>query len=377
MVDKNEYPDGNDVNKVELLAYWNIDENGVDTVATYEVSRDGGNEFQEVSMERIGNSDTFRCVHTFTPETLVNNNFGAGTPNLINETTYAAGLPYVSFTLTESNLITVGLEFERLTGSSPEGGIRIVVVKDDGGSPSTNIEDVVYTSPYQRISELPLDTPQLLEFAANYSGSSGTYWVTWELSAAAEANLSPATTFQFNSTGVFTERPTDLRVRITSGTAGALLKGYGVLYAEDQESQIIYGANPDKRQVFTFDGTVDNTNEFTLSWTPDPTGLYCYEIGTGQVYRRGAFTTSGNVITFEPSTFFKSGTVTLEFIERESSLISADASIQALLAANHLGSIDTNIDLSVAGRGFFLRRPDGTLREITINDNDVIEIFSV
>jgi hypothetical protein len=48
-----------------------------------------------------------------------------------------------------------------------------------------------------------------------------------------------------------------------------------------------------------------------------------------------------------------------------------------LLAANHLGSIDPTVDKSANGRGIFLRRPDGTLREICIDDNDNIVIYSV
>lgn len=48
-----------------------------------------------------------------------------------------------------------------------------------------------------------------------------------------------------------------------------------------------------------------------------------------------------------------------------------------LLAANYLGSIDSSLDKSSAGRGIFLRRPDGTLREITIDDNDQIAVYSV
>ena len=48
-----------------------------------------------------------------------------------------------------------------------------------------------------------------------------------------------------------------------------------------------------------------------------------------------------------------------------------------LLATNHLGSTDPNIDRSQNGRGIFLRRPDGTLREITIDDTDNIVVYSV
>ena len=49
----------------------------------------------------------------------------------------------------------------------------------------------------------------------------------------------------------------------------------------------------------------------------------------------------------------------------------------ALLAGNHLGSPNAAIDMSVAGRGIFLRRPDGTLRELTIDDDDNVAIYSV
>ena len=47
------------------------------------------------------------------------------------------------------------------------------------------------------------------------------------------------------------------------------------------------------------------------------------------------------------------------------------------MAENHLGSQDGSQDLSIAGRGIILRRPDGTLRELTIDDLDNIAIKSV
>jgi hypothetical protein len=47
------------------------------------------------------------------------------------------------------------------------------------------------------------------------------------------------------------------------------------------------------------------------------------------------------------------------------------------MATNHLGSTDATVDKSVNGRGFYLRRPDGTLREICIDDSDNITVYSV
>lgn len=48
-----------------------------------------------------------------------------------------------------------------------------------------------------------------------------------------------------------------------------------------------------------------------------------------------------------------------------------------LVNGNFLGSTDSALDKSLAGRGIFLRRPDGTLREITIDNNDQIAVYSV
>lgn len=48
-----------------------------------------------------------------------------------------------------------------------------------------------------------------------------------------------------------------------------------------------------------------------------------------------------------------------------------------LLAGNYLGSTDASLDKSSAGRGIFLRRPDGTLREIAIDNDDQIAVYSI
>jgi hypothetical protein len=55
-----------ELTKVELIHYWNLE--AVDEVATYEVSRDGGNEWQTITMNRVGQSDTYLGSHIFTEE---------------------------------------------------------------------------------------------------------------------------------------------------------------------------------------------------------------------------------------------------------------------------------------------------------------------
>jgi hypothetical protein len=171
-------------------------------------------------------------------------------------------------------------------------------------------------------------------------------------------------------------RPLDLRVKITSSTGGVQLKGYGALYS--RQTQVVTGIR--NREVVTFDGTVDNLNEFTLSnFLPDPDILRVYHVETGQVYVRGinSFYLNGHKVVFPVDTFDGLGTVTLVFDQSEGSSFDNSDDNRALLAANFLGSTDAAIDRSQPGRGIFLRRPDGTLREITIDNLDQIVIYSV
>jgi hypothetical protein len=48
-----------------------------------------------------------------------------------------------------------------------------------------------------------------------------------------------------------------------------------------------------------------------------------------------------------------------------------------LLATNHLGSTDGSIDRSLAGRGIYLRSPNGTLFELVVEDDGSISTYTV
>ena len=96
------------------------------------------------------------------------------------------------------------------------------------------------------------------------------------------------------------------------------------------------------------------------------------------MYKYPAFNIDGHNITFASGTFLTPNeTIVLIFDQSEGSgFDNADANAN-LLATNHLGSTDGAVDKSVVGRGIFLRRPDGTLREICIDDFDNIVVYSV
>jgi hypothetical protein len=171
-------------------------------------------------------------------------------------------------------------------------------------------------------------------------------------------------------------RSLDLRVRITSSIVDVALKGYGIFYG--REAAIISGLK--NREVQSFDGTADNFNEFTLTnFLPDPELLKVYHVETGQVYIYGlnGFYLDGFKVIFPVDTFNGLGTVTLVFDQLVGNSFDNSDTNAALLAANFLGSTNVNLDRSQPGRGIFLRRPDGTLREIAIDNSDNIVVFSV
>ena len=166
----------------------------------------------------------------------------------------------------------------------------------------------------------------------------------------------------------------DLRVRITSGAANVQMLGYGIFYG--RQDNVINGIK--NREVQSFNGTTDNFNTFTVTnFLPDPDLVRVFHVETGQVYMPGAFALNGQQFIFPVNTFSGLGTVTLVFDQTLGGSYDNSDTNAALMAANFLGSTNASIDRSQAGRGIFLRRPDGTLREITIDNSDNIAVYSV
>lgn len=232
---------------------------------------------------------------------------------------------------------------------------------------------------------------------------SGTYWIVFETDAAYKAIFSAGVTelrlrtdtsaptyagafAKFNGTIwslVAGEDATfllqgikfDLRVRITAGTPNVSLEGYGVFYGETGPN-----VSTDDRaiQTFYFSGNIDQTIFTITNFLPDPSFLKIYDVNSGQVYRYPAFAVDGHKIVFAAGTFLNPGeNITLIADQSEGAGFDNSDFNASLLAANHLGSADATIDRSLAGRGILLRRPDGTLREITLDDSDNIVVVSV
>jgi hypothetical protein len=176
---------------------------------------------------------------------------------------------------------------------------------------------------------------------------------------------------------VLNGRNLGLKIKIAGGTVGAALRGYGVLYnLLSNASRYSEGFQEFK---VSFNGYTQNLNEFTLPFIPEKRLIKVYEQNTGQVYKHGVFAISGNKVIFPLNTFYKPEQVILIFeqltIVNFSLPLTTDKAY-ALMIENNLGSTNPNLDASANGRGIFLRRPDGTLREITIDNEDNIVIYS-
>lgn len=384
------------LSRVELLTYWDRDD--IDTGATYEVSRNGGNEWQTVTMERIGNStEVYRGIHTFAEEAA-------------NQTLSEEATNDTSVELDDSSNTRLGQEFtlanksvlrevslDLVVNGSPTGQMYVSIVRDDSGLPSTDFADLLSESSAIDISGLSsgalvVDMPEVTLTAstyhvvvrtdAQYKSGFATGTTSIELSA---DSAGPASSASFDGS-VWSEETEsfvhavngielDLRVRITSSIAESKLAGIGALYNQTVGSLV---TGDREVEFFSFAGQ-DNTKSFAVSqFTVNPDLLRVYDINEGKVYRHGAFSVDGNTVVFNENVFFRPGeTVRLVMDQSAGGAFDSSDINGLLLASNHLGSTDGSIDRSVAGRGIFLRRPDGTLRELIINDNDEIEIYSV
>jgi hypothetical protein len=387
---------GRNVPQVELIAYWLA--SAVDSSATYDVSRDGGASWQAVTMAAMG-TETYRGTLQFTAEsnqTLHTNAVGlaTGTTTLNASTTQRLAQKVV---LSQTELVRNITLYMNKTGASTGGYFRVLLVADSAGAPGTTT-----LSDSGPVSIAPLSTGNITVSVTMPDAvlTAGTYWFiiqtdaiylsdatvgysagVRELAVRNFTDTSSAssyngtvwaaiatTSFVYQMNGIVL----DLRVRVTSGATGTLV-GYGILY-DTIDAPRTTGL-PIERVVQPANTT---SAQFTLTkFVPDPDLLEVTCIETCKTYLYGAFQLQGQTVIFPDETFLSAQSLNLTFRQlKGSSFDSTDRNAQ-LLAANFLGSTDATIDRSQAGRGIFLRRPDGTLREVAIDNSDNIVVFSV
>ncbi len=390
MLDTDFQANDDDSLRVELHAEW-FDSASRDDNAVYEASLDGTN-FETIAMTRQNLSQKFTGDKLLSVPSSVSL-FAQATDTQTTELN-ATTLRSIATKFTVVNKSAINQLILRLVKTgSPNGSYTISIVQDSSNSPTGS---VIYST-IALCSSLSAGTNILTLSGFRNILTAGSYWIKIETDTTYRSSFVASTTsiglrsttggsdFVYNGTtwsaGTAKIRYQvsghvyDLRVRITSSASGKKLKAYGIFYDENVGS-VITGTQA--LQKFTFSGDL-NTTSFTItSFLPDADNMKVYDIKTGQVYRYPAFSISGHTVTFASGSFLAPGeTVELIFDQSQGSGFDHSDANANLLATNHLGSTDNTIDKSVPGRGIFLKRPDGTLREICIDDSDNIVIYSV
>ena len=393
--------EGLDVSTTELYSIWELD--NIDTGATYEVSRDGGTNFQTITMDRIGASDSYRGIHSFTDEPTNAHTQGEAVANATEDLNDASALQISQkFTVANTTVYKdVILNINKAAGAL--GGFSVDIIKDTAGEPSTDVNDIEWSSALQDIASLSTGN-NVVNISSQFVLIAGDYHLVIKpddayrteytstpankISAITDDTTGPEDLLIYNGTiwsAVTNEtleyslegREVDVRVKITSAATAndKLLSSYAFYYKNEDGVEFTQSL---LLQKFSFDGTVDNDNEFILDKIPDSRLLMCFAGGTGQVFRAPFdFVIDGHKVIFPVNTFNIVGTVDLEFFQNQAVDGTVSNVADSLLTANFLGSTDATIDKSANGRGIMLRRPDGTLREITIDNADNIVIYSV
>lgn len=165
----------------------------------------------------------------------------------------------------------------------------------------------------------------------------------------------------------------DFRLRITSSAGSKAVEAFGLYYRNIDAGMMVTGRNNTETQTFNSATEKLSPCSFTLTrFMPDPD--FILAICDGAVYHAGDFASiDGYKITFADNFFQEASpgrTMKIKFMHvGAGSFDNSDVNAN-LLAAQHLGSTDATFDRSVAGRGIMLKRPDGTLREMALDNDD-------
>lgn len=234
---------GIDVDTVELVAKW-LSDTEVDDSATYEVSRDGGNNYQTITMARNGLTEEYRGFHKFEDEP--SNSFvqeQAIETTVFDLTDVAGGQEDKSDLITISNsaIIKKLQYFVNKNNADAIGQLCVQVIADDGGSPSTDPDDIIFTSDPIIIDDLVVGD-NTIDLDVRFVLPAGDYHIVATTNQAYKDNYTADNTDKIsvrvdgsdNARYRIEGLELDLRIRITSGTADVDLRSFGVFYNADQ-----------------------------------------------------------------------------------------------------------------------------------------------
>jgi hypothetical protein len=313
--------EGVDITDAHLYLHWLLD--SIDPAATYSISRDGGTNWQNITMSRVGTaSNAFRGYHVFADES-VQQSLVTVAASGAGDTLNAAANQQLSsrFSLSTTSVIrSLDLQLNRATSASV-GNLFVQIVKNNAGVPSTALADLVAESNAVAISSLAtgnitvtVNLPNTVLVAGDYhivlrtdaEYKAGTMNLAWRSAASgtlgATFNGTSWTGAASTKAQTIKGRAHDLRVRVTSSAANVFLEGMGVYFPSDDG--LVRPNGTKNVQKFYFSGDQNRTS-FQLNWTPDPDLLDILDPYRGQVYaiEPGVAQIQGNTVVFASNTF--------------------------------------------------------------------------
>jgi len=236
LLDDNFLGDALDVPELDLIFSWK--RGAIDTGATYEISRDGGANFEAVTMEQSGDTGQFTGSHVFAGEpsnAFQDENTVTSSQDL---TDVAGGFDTLQrdFTITSTTFVKEILA-DITKGGVAIGNVLVQIVKDDTGAPSTDINDVVAESDFKSVTSMA-GGASTQSFDLNTTIIPGIYWVIVKSDAAYRgaytSNNADKITFSTDASAkvvVSVEgRPMSAILKVTSSIIGVRALGYGLLY---------------------------------------------------------------------------------------------------------------------------------------------------
>ena len=397
----------NPLESAELQVLWGT----YDPNATYELSVNGAT-FQALTMNRVDSSPkVVGELSAFNPSNSTIHEYAVGNADgseAFNATTRQfLAMPIVVGSGVKQKAVTGNIYLNKL-GATTGGDLNVKLVKDISGSPSLDSADLVAESAPINISSLATGDITV-PFTLNGIMPAGTYWLL--LTPSSDYRTNPSTGF---SAGVRELRwrkdsssPTytagdlrayngsawsaitgedacfqilgfgyDLRIRITAGSPSVSIAGMGVFF--EQKVAVKSDTPLPEFERFSVNGSSDVTTLTVTRFIPDPETIRVINPFSKEILTYpDHFSINGRDLIFPSGTFLFPGETRLVSVDQRMGFGQGNDRAMAILAANALGSLDAAFDLSIAGKGILLKRPDGTLRMVRLDNSDNVVIESV
>lgn len=320
--------EGHDINQIDLtLTYV---EDSLDTAPSCTVSRDGGLNFQPITLKRVGATDTFNSTYSFNPvlETVNQSLFSSASSPSTSLAVGANQKIAQAFSLTDTNAVT-NLQLQVNKAGTPAGSISVKIVRNSSGLPSASSSDVVAISSPISIGSIVSGNSTLNISIPRSVLTAGTYHIVVEADTAYAASfVSGATEIRWRSgtgtgaslySGSWSSQPIAMSVQLSGSklsltfrvTASESSKILGIAAFYDVDGAFTFQTL--EREVVTVTA-LSNPSSFLLqSFVPDPQKLMVFEVASGKVYVAPMFTVSGQSVSFPAGMFNSAQPITLVF----------------------------------------------------------------